>query len=338
MKIRGKCSWFGGPDDVGHGITASEDLAFIYDKSDQPDLFLPEAPPGVTGLAGQLDPDEFYVACRWPYNSETKAKWREALLARKALVRNPKNGKHAWAFPADWGPADEETGGRVADLSPSLLNFLGLTTDDEVQVYFPTRQVTIPLPPDTDDNALAYPSIVISAGHGLHIRGAAGPEPWGLDEVDSARKVVTALVESLQDNGVKVVKYFDDVSTTQNENLERICANHNAVEGRDLDISVHFNAYENQTDRAMGCEVFAISQMELAAEISGAMAEALDLPDRGAKDGSGLYFCNHTEVGSILIEVAFCDAKIDCDAFREKFDVLIDAISDVLLTGNAPTA
>ena len=28
------------------------------------------------------------------------------------------------------------------------------------------------------------------SGHGKYIRGAEGPEPWGLDEVDEARKVV----------------------------------------------------------------------------------------------------------------------------------------------------
>ena len=32
--------------------------------------------------------------------------------------------------------------------------------------------------------------VVISSGHGLKIRGAAGPSPWGLDEVNEARKVV----------------------------------------------------------------------------------------------------------------------------------------------------
>ena len=327
MKTRGKCSWFGGPSDTG--VSSSEGLAFIYDVSDQPDLFLSEQPEGTTGLARRLDPDEFYVACRWPYNSETKATWREALLSRKALVRNPKNGKSAWAFPADWGPHEDTD--RVADLSPSLLEHLELTTDDEAQVFFPTRQVTLPIPPT--NGLAAFPVIAISPGHGLHIRGAAGPAPWGLDEVDSARKVVPAVAEILRQNGVKVYEIQDDVSTNQNDNLNYLVNAHNAIEGRDLDISVHLNAFEDQEEKAMGCEVFAESQMELAADVSAAMADALDLPDRGAKDGSGLFFISHTDAPALLLEVVFCDAKVDCDSFRENFDYLVNAIADVLLDG-----
>lgn len=330
MRTRGKCSWFGGPDDSG--VSSSEDLAFIYSVDDQPDLFLAEQPAGTTGLARRLDPDEFYVACRWPYNSETKAKWREVLLARKALVRNPKNGKHAWAFPADWGPHSDTD--RVADLSPALLGHLELETDDDVQVWFPTRLAVLPLPPPAE--GLPFPSIVISAGHGLKIRGAAGPQPWGLDEVNEARKVVPAVANLLRKQGVEVVEYYDDVSTSQNENLERICNFHNSIEGRDLDISVHFNAYEEQTTEKMGCEVFAISQMELAGDVSLAMSEELALPNRGAKTGD-LYFLNHTDAPAILIETAFCDSKMDCDSYRANFEALTQAIADVL-TGNRQVA
>ena len=37
--------------------------------------------------------------------------------------------------------------------------------------------------------------IVISAGHGKHIRGAVGPAPWGLDEFDENCRVVTKVAE-----------------------------------------------------------------------------------------------------------------------------------------------
>lgn len=325
MKTRGKCSYFGGPGDTT-GMTATEPLAFIYEVSDQPDLFLPGS---TEALGRNLDPSEFYVACRWPYNSETKAAWREALLSRKALVRNPVNGKSAWAFPADWGPHEDTD--RVADLSPALLEHLELVTDDEVQVFFPTRQVTLPVAPN---NGLpAFPVIAISPGHGLLIRGAAGPSPWGLDEVDSARKVVPAVAEILRQNGVVVHEIEDNVSTTQDANLNYLVNAHNAIEGRDLDISVHLNAFEDQEEKPMGCEVLAESQMELAADVSSAMADALKLPDRGAKDGSGLFFISHTDAPALLLELVFCDAKVDCDSFRENFDYLVNAIADVLLDG-----
>jgi hypothetical protein len=72
-----------------------------------------------------------YVACRWDYD-ETP---RDLLTQNRALVRAKDSGLQLTAFPADWGP--HENTGRVADLSPSLLEDLGLTTDDEVEVIFP---------------------------------------------------------------------------------------------------------------------------------------------------------------------------------------------------------
>jgi len=51
----------------------------------------------------------------------------------QAIVRA--NGKEFLAWPADWGP--NENTGRVADLSPGLMEALGLNTDDEVEVIYP---------------------------------------------------------------------------------------------------------------------------------------------------------------------------------------------------------
>ena len=128
----GKCSWFGGPSDMG--VSPSEGLAFIYDAETHPWLFLPEQPPETTGLARRLNSEEvFYVACRWDYDVTPKE-----MLAdhdQVALVRA--NGRWRLAYPADWGPHEEKTGGRVADLSPCLLEALGIMTDEHVEVYYP---------------------------------------------------------------------------------------------------------------------------------------------------------------------------------------------------------
>lgn len=124
---KGKCSHFGGPNDSG--VSPSEGLAFISSIEQQPWLFLPGQPANTTGLARRLNPYVSYVACRWDYNVTS----REMLRANKALIRA--NGWEILAFPADWGP--NENTGRVADLSPSLMEALGLTTDDEVEVIFP---------------------------------------------------------------------------------------------------------------------------------------------------------------------------------------------------------
>src|SRR5262252_498929 len=95
--------------------------------------------------------------------------------------------------------------------------------------------------------------ICISSGHGLKVRGASCDEDWGLDEVDEARRVVPAIAENLRKLGYGVLTFNDDVSTSQNENLHRIVDWHNAQQ-RELDVSVHFNAYMVQT-KGMGTEV-----------------------------------------------------------------------------------
>jgi N-acetylmuramoyl-L-alanine amidase len=81
---------------------------------------------------------------------------------------------------------------------------------------------------------MAYDRIVISSGHGLHVRGAAGI----IDEVDEARRVVERLAEMLEDRGSPVTT-GDDTTTSQNENLWCITDFHNAQKGRTL---AYFNA------------------------------------------------------------------------------------------------
>jgi N-acetylmuramoyl-L-alanine amidase len=131
VTFAGTCSWFGGPDDMG--VDSDEGLAFFYEVSDAPHLFLPYQPEGTTGLARRLDPDEFYVACRWDYAITPKSMLADATL--KAVVRSPKTGKVFHAWPADWGPHEDT--GRVADISPGLMDALGISTDEEVEVIYP---------------------------------------------------------------------------------------------------------------------------------------------------------------------------------------------------------
>lgn len=166
--------------------------------------------------------------------------------------------------------------------------------------------------------------ICISSGHGKYIRGASGY----LDEVDEARKVVDEVAALWQDQDVGVMVFHDDVSTTQSENLDRIISWHNS-KTRDLDISVHFNAY-NTTTKPMGSEVYVVTQWELGADISNAMATAQGLPDRGVKDGSHLAFCNGTEMPACLLEVCFVDSSFDANSYNETFDALCAAIATAI--------
>ena len=130
LEVSGKVSHFGGPEDTG--VSPSEGLAFLYNEDDAPWLF-GEQPSGTTGLARRLDPNVPYIAMRWDYDVYSKAQL--ASMDYAALVTAPKTGRSFLAWPADWGPHVDT--GRIADISPGLMEALGIQTDDEVIVEFP---------------------------------------------------------------------------------------------------------------------------------------------------------------------------------------------------------
>jgi len=321
MNLRGKCSWFGGPQDTG--VSPSEGLAFIYKVEDAPQLFLPTQPSGTTGLARRLDPEVFYIACRWDYNQYPKP----SLLEHMALVRAPKTGKKFLVYPADWGPHSDTD--RVADISPGLMAALSIQTDDEVEVTYPYTD-------QPEEAIMPYDRIVMSSGHGKIVRGASGsPVPPMLDEVNEARRVVNRTAELLIERGVDVITFHDDTSTSQSQNLNTIVAAHNK-ETRQLDVSVHFNAFDGN---GQGTEVLYVSQQALAADVSTAIASAGGFTNRGAKKRTDLAFLNNTEEPAILLEVCFCDNRGDSDKYNAKFEQICSAIADTLggkATGETP--
>ena len=133
LHVTGKCSWFGGPNDMG--VSPSEGLAFISSYSQAPGLFLPQQPPGTTGLARRLNSDGvYYLACRWDYSVTPASMLRDQSV--QALVSA--NGRQFLAHPADWGPGEQT--GRIVDLSHALLTALGVATDDQVEVIYPATQ------------------------------------------------------------------------------------------------------------------------------------------------------------------------------------------------------
>ena len=171
-------------------------------------------------------------------------------------------------------------------------------------------------------------SIVISSGHGKHVRGASGV----LDEVSEARKVVERVAKNLRALGVKVTTFHDDVSKSQNENLNRIVDFHN-LQSRQLDVSVHFNAYV-ETEAPMGTEVLYLTQSSLASKLSYTIAEAGGFIDRGGKKRTDLFFLNKTDQPSLLIEVCFVDSGEDARLYRENFETICKAIAGL---ATAPT-
>ena len=235
------------------------------------------------------------------------------LLEEMALITNPKTGKSVKAYPSDWGPHSDTN--RVADVSPGVMEALGLVTDDFVEVLFPfTARGSVPV---------SFERIVISSGHGKHVPGAVGI----LNEVQCARAVVDAVADELRERGVEVQTFHDDTSYDQQTNLKTIVAAHNS-EDRDLDVSVHFNAYV-ETTSPMGTECLYVTQATLAEHVAGAIA-SVGFIDRGAKKRNDLYFLNQTTMPSILIEVCFVDSSADAELYRARFSEIVTAIADVL--------
>ncbi len=140
----GRMSTFGGPADDGVGpheglaLIGSSDLAVWWFAH----LFLPQQPPGTTGLARRLNPRAYYLAMRWDY-----ARFSVDFL-RNTVVKltNPANGLAVFARPVDFGPGDGSIidgqptpdTNRLVDLSPGAATSLGLQTDDIVCVELVT--------------------------------------------------------------------------------------------------------------------------------------------------------------------------------------------------------
>jgi hypothetical protein len=127
----GKMSTFGGPGDTG--VSPSEGLALV-EPEDLSNwwfryLFLRTQPPGTTGLARRLDPDAFYLAMRWNYDTHPRS------FLRQVLCKVEANGKTILCRPVDWGP--NENTHRIADLSPGAASYLGLQTDNLVTIEVP---------------------------------------------------------------------------------------------------------------------------------------------------------------------------------------------------------
>lgn len=168
--------------------------------------------------------------------------------------------------------------------------------------------------------------IVISSGHGLHVRGANN----FIDEVNEARRVVSQVVKYLKELQVEVSEYHDNTSKTQRDNINRIVAFHNSKE-RDLDVSVHLNA-ASKTDGPRGVEVLYVSESGrvIAEKVSESIAKASGLRNRGAKIRTDLGFLNITKKTAIIIEVCFVDSKADVEIYHNKFNEICKAIAESL--------
>lgn len=140
MSIIGKCSEFGGAYD--ETMAADSGLAFYepWEANRRPDIFLPEDPQWLESHCiwaakypgrpqptwARLNPNFFYLAMR-VYASMP----RVVLQNTPFKIKSMETSSWCCAFVVDRGPGVET---RIADLSPGVMKFLDLETDDEIEI------------------------------------------------------------------------------------------------------------------------------------------------------------------------------------------------------------
>jgi hypothetical protein len=120
--VRGRISWFGGPDDTG--VSSTETGAVTGERLRSLNSPMNPSP----SEAASHPEDYYYAAMRWNYAPRGVTWLRTARL----VVRNPSTGATIIVRPVDWGPNTRTN--RVIDLSPQALRALGLATDAEVLI------------------------------------------------------------------------------------------------------------------------------------------------------------------------------------------------------------
>lgn len=152
----------------------------------------------------------------------------------------------------------------------------------------------------------------------------SGASANGRNEADVSR-VINAKLIAL--TGAKDTT--DNLGTSVDDNLYRIAKNINShADG--VALSNHLNAFNG---KATGVEVLygSTAQKPLAAKISAAIAKALGIVDRGAKDGSWLAIARNTNQNKkvLLIEWCFIDNPSDVAKLDKNLDKAVQAVAEI---------
>ena len=165
--------------------------------------------------------------------------------------------------------------------------------------------------------------INVHAGHNFHVMGAGGQ----FSETKEDRNVKNKLIALLKAEGHTVYDCTDEDGRTQNANLANIVKKCNA-HSVDLDVSIHFNAYNGT---AHGTEVWVLngsSQRDRAKRICDKIS-ALGFDDRGVKSTNSLYVLRNTKAPALLVECCFCDSAKDAKLYNA--ETMARAIAEGIL-------
>ncbi|EJT6503065.1 N-acetylmuramoyl-L-alanine amidase [Clostridium perfringens] len=163
--------------------------------------------------------------------------------------------------------------------------------------------------------------IAIRGGHNFLAKGACGL----IDETIEDRKVYKAVIKNLIENNFEVLDVTPgdcDVNTDLKLGVDK-ANNFNA----DLFISIHFDKCYDKFDGPLGtgtwiCEKGGKAEI-YAQNIVDTISEGTSLKNRGVKTNAKLYELNKTIMPAVIVEVCFCESKVDVDIYREKGSDLI---------------
>lgn len=154
----------------------------------------------------------------------------------------------------------------------------------------------------------------VHAGHNRD--GFVGCGAGGVfTESTAARQVKDVVIRLLRDAGHEVYDCTVDEAPSVNDNLSQIVAKCNA-HSVDLDISIHFNAYDGT---AHGTEVLVYSSESASNDAAQNIVNsisALGFTNRGVKVRNGLYVLRRTNSPALLVECCFCDSEIDAGIYN----------------------
>ncbi len=169
-------------------------------------------------------------------------------------------------------------------------------------------------------------SIMLDAGHGGMNPGAVYN---GRQEKDDALRLVLALGEILQNNGIDV-EYTRTTDVYESPYQKAREAN---AAGVDYFISIHRNSFP--TDNVVsGVESLVYNRSgikyEMAEEINEQL-ETIGFVDLGVKARPDLVVLQRTQMPAILVEVGFINSDTDNLLFDQNFDAIAQAIAAGIL-------
>lgn len=153
--------------------------------------------------------------------------------------------------------------------------------------------------------------IGVNAGHLKNCSDGVNTDEF--KESEETRKVAESLTAKLTSLGHTVINCTDDESTTESDNLNKICELANA-ESLDIFLSIHFNAGGGK-----GSEAYTYTGEDAAN--AGAMLKALNelgFENRGVKNGSQFKVIKGTKAKACLLEVCFFDTDSDVQIYKDK--------------------